>query len=342
MKLSLSGRLFESPKGYTLALEEFLTFSRKTGYDGVEIRYPQLPMETPKSKLADVKKMLGDQGLTWVFGTVEGIADDKVFERSLRTMDNNLSCGCLFTRFTITKPEHIPIAQRFADEGAIVAIGDVNEVAGREAAEVLGGQATFTTVDVSDRTSVQAWVDGVVARHGRIDVLINNAGITRDAQLVKVKDGDLVAQMAETDFDLVIGINLKGVFTCTQAVAPVMITQGGGSIVSASSVVAFDGNFGQTNYVATKAGVIGMTKVWARELGRYGIRINAVAPGFTATEMVASMPEKVQETMRTHTPLGRLGTPADIANAYLFLASDEAAFITGGVLRVGGGLVVGT
>ena len=233
-------------------------------------------------------------------------------------------------------------AQRFADEGAVVAICDVNEAVGKETAAALGGRASFTAVDVSDRASVQAWVDAVVDREGRIDVLVNNAGITRDAQLVRVKDGEVASQMPEADFDLVVSINLKGVFTCTQVVTPVMIRQGSGVIVSASSVVGLDGNFGQTNYVATKAGVIGMTKVWARELGRYGIRVNAVAPGFTATEMVASMPEKVQETMRTHTPLGRLGTPADIANAYLFLASDEASFITGAVLRVDGGLVVGT
>jgi len=233
-------------------------------------------------------------------------------------------------------------AQRFVDEGAIVAIGDVNQAVGQETAAALGSRASFTTADVSDRASVQAWVDGVLERHGRIDVLVNNAGITRDAQLVKVKDGDVVGQMAEADFDLVVGINLKGVFTCTQVVTPVMIGRGSGVIVSASSVVGLDGNFGQTNYVATKAGVIGMTKVWARELGRYGIRVNAVAPGFTATEMVAGMPEKVQDTMRTHTPLGRLGMPEDIANAYLFLASDEASFITGEVLRVDGGLVVGT
>ena len=233
-------------------------------------------------------------------------------------------------------------AERFAGEGAIVAICDVNEAAGRETAAALGERASFTKVDVSDRESVRTWVDDVVARTGRVDVLINNAGITRDAQLVKMKDGEVVGQMSETDFDLVIAINLKGVFTCTQAVVPVMIKQGFGAIVNASSVVGFDGNFGQTNYVATKAGVIGMTKVWARELGRYGIRVNAVAPGFTATEMVAAMPEKVQETMRARTPLGRLATPADIANGYLFLASDEASFVTGAVLRVDGGLVVGT
>ena len=144
------------------------------------------------------------------------------------------------------------------------------------------------------------------------------------------------------DFDLVIAINLKGVFNCTQAVAPVMIKQGGGVILNATSVVGLDGNFGQTNYVATKSGVIGMTKVWARELGRYNIRVNAVAPGFTATDIIKSMPEKIIEGMKARTPLGRMGQPRDIANAYLFLASDEASFITGEVLRVDGGIVVGT
>jgi 3-oxoacyl-[acyl-carrier protein] reductase len=148
--------------------------------------------------------------------------------------------------------------------------------------------------------------------------------------------------MAEADFDLVIGVNLKGVFNCAQAVAPQMIRQGGGVILNAASVVGLDGNFGQTNYVATKAGVVGMTKVWARELGKYGIRVNAVAPGFTATEILSAMPEKVIAGMKARTPLGRMGQPEDIANAYLFLASDEASFITGETLRVDGGLVVGT
>jgi 3-oxoacyl-[acyl-carrier protein] reductase len=195
---------------------------------------------------------------------------------------------------------------------------------------------------VADRDAVQAWVDAISAEHGRIDVLVNNAGVLRDAALVKVQDGQLVKQMAEADFDLVIGVNLKGVFNCTQAVAPHMIRQGGGVILNASSVVGQDGNFGQTNYVATKAGVIGMTKVWARELGRYHIRVNAVAPGFIATEMVRSMPEKVIAGMQARTPLGRMGQPRDIANAYLFLASEEASFITGTTLRVDGGIVVGT
>ena len=185
-------------------------------------------------------------------------------------------------------------------------------------------------------------VDDVVERYGRIDVLVNNAGILRDATLVKVKDGELVKQMSEADFDLVIAVNLKGVFNCTQAVAPYMIRQGGGVILNATSVVGLDGNFGQTNYVATKAGVIGMTKVWARELGGHNIRVNAVAPGPTATEMVRSMPQKILDRFRERTPLGRLGQPRDIANAYLFLASDEASYISGAVLRVDGGLVVGT
>jgi len=233
-------------------------------------------------------------------------------------------------------------AQRFIEEGATVVICDVNQETGQQAAAELGPQAAFYLVNVTDRQAVQAWVDDVVARYGHIDVLVNNAGIMRDNMLVKVKDGELVKQMPEEDFDLVIAVNLKGVFNCTQAVAPVMIRQGGGVILNATSIVGIDGNFGQTNYVATKAGVIGMTKVWARELGRYNIRVNAIAPGFTLTEMVRQMPEKILEGMVSRTPLGRLGEPRDIANAYLFLASDEASFISGVVLRVDGGIVVGT
>ena len=231
-------------------------------------------------------------------------------------------------------------AVRFTEEGARVVICDVNEAAGQAAVAELG--VDFYQVNIADRQAVQKWVDAVVAKYGRIDILINNAGVLRDATLVKVKDGQLVKQMAESDFDLVISVNLKGVFNCTQAVAPVMINQGGGVILNASSIVGLDGNFGQTNYVATKAGVIGMTKVWSRELGRYNIRVNAVAPGFTLTEMVQQMPQKVLDGMVSHTPLGRMGQPRDIANAYLFLASDEASFITGQTLRVDGGIVVGT
>jgi 3-oxoacyl-[acyl-carrier protein] reductase len=173
-------------------------------------------------------------------------------------------------------------------------------------------------------------------------VLVNNAGILRDSLLIKMKAGELVKQMSADDFDLVVAVNLKGVFNCTQAVAPIMIRQGGGVILNATSIVGIDGNLGQTNYVATKAGVIGMTKVWARELGRYNIRVNAVAPGFTATDILTSMPDNVLAGMKARTPLGRLGQPHDIANAYLFLASEEASFITGTVLRVDGGIVVGT
>ncbi|MEA2008792.1 MAG: SDR family oxidoreductase, partial [Chloroflexota bacterium] len=177
---------------------------------------------------------------------------------------------------------------------------------------------------------------------GQIDILINNAGILRDGQLVKFKDGEVKKQMSDEMFDNVINVNLKGVFICTRAVAPVMMEQKNGVILNASSVVGLYGNFGQTNYVATKAGVIGMTKVWAREFGRYGIRVNAIAPGFIATEMVMSMPEKILEGMRKRTPLGRLGQPMDIANAYAFLASSEASFITGTTISVDGGIVVGT
>jgi 3-oxoacyl-[acyl-carrier protein] reductase len=233
-------------------------------------------------------------------------------------------------------------AERFIEEGATVAFCDVNQEVGEATARELGPSASFTRVDVTDRQAVQAWVDEVEARFGRIDILVNNAGILRDGIFVKVQDGQVVKQMSEPDFDRVVSVNLKGTFNCAQAVVPAMVRSGGGVILNASSIVGLDGNFGQTNYVATKAAVVGMTKVWARELGRQGIRVNAVAPGFTATEMVMQMPEKVLEGMKSRTPLGRLAQPRDIANAYLFLASDEACFISGVALRVDGGIVVGT
>ena len=233
-------------------------------------------------------------------------------------------------------------ALRFAEEGAKVVICDVNEEAGKALLAELGPEARFYKVNVADRQEVQAWVDDVVAHYGRVDVLINNAGILRDGLFVRVKDGQLVKQMEEAAWDAVIAVNLKGVFNCTQAVTPTMIKQGGGVVVNASSVVGLYGNFGQTNYVATKAGVIGMTKVWARELGRHNIRVNAVAPGFIMTEMVQQMPENILNDMKSHTPLGRLGEPRDIANAYLWLASDEAAFVHGTTISVDGGIVVGT
>lgn len=231
-------------------------------------------------------------------------------------------------------------AERFAEEGAKVVICDMAEEAGQKTAAELG--VDFYPVNVSNRQEVQMWVDSVVEKYGRVDVLINNAGVLRDGLFVKVKDGELIGQMSEENFDLVIAVNLKGVFNCAQAVAPSMIKQGRGVILNTTSIVGLDGNFGQTNYVASKAGVIGMTKVWARELGRHKIRVNAVAPGFTLTEMVKQMPEKILEGMVAKTPIGRMGEPVDIANAFLFLASDEASFITGVTLRVDGGIVVGT
>ena len=233
-------------------------------------------------------------------------------------------------------------AEKFAAEGAKVVICDVNEEAGNALAEQLGNGASFWKVNVVNRQEVQDWVDEVAKRYGRIDVLINNAGITRDGQFIKYKDGEVVSQMSEEAFDAVIAVNLKGVFNCTQAVVPFMIKQNGGAIVNASSVVGLYGNFGQTNYAATKFAVIGMTKTWARELGKYQIRVNAVAPGFILTEMVQKMPEKVLEGMAGNTPLKRLGKPEEIANVYAWLASDEASYIHGTVISVDGGIVLGT
>jgi 3-oxoacyl-[acyl-carrier protein] reductase len=226
-------------------------------------------------------------------------------------------------------------ARRFAQEGCRVASWDVKD------GEVQEG-GIFQKVDVTSAVSVEGAVEEVAARLGAVYVLINNAGILRDAQLIKYKEGVLAGVMSDEQFDAVISVNLKGVFTCTRAVAPRMIQAGGGVILNASSVVGLYGNFGQTNYVATKAGVIGMTKVWARELGKYHIRVNAIAPGFIATEMVKQMPEKIKQTMVGRTPLGRMGQPEDIANAYAWLASDQASFITGTVLSVDGGVVTGT
>jgi 3-oxoacyl-[acyl-carrier protein] reductase len=236
-------------------------------------------------------------------------------------------------------------ALAFARQGCRVTAWDVND-AGADAlvAELnaAGGEGAFAKVSVTDADGVAAAVAAVVARCGRLDVIVNNAGIVRDAQLIKWKDGAVVATMSDEQWNAVIDVNLKGVFNGARAAAPHMIAGGGGVILSTSSVVGLYGNFGQTNYVATKAGVIGMTRVWARELGRYGIRVNAVAPGFIATEILASMPPKVIESMVGHTPLGRMGRPEDIANAFVWLASDQAAFVTGTVISVDGGLVVGT
>jgi 3-oxoacyl-[acyl-carrier protein] reductase len=236
-------------------------------------------------------------------------------------------------------------ALAFAREGARVAAWDVSE---HKAVEIVGelqaagGEAVFGTVDVTDGAAVAKALGEVISTWGRVDVLVNNAGIVRDSQLVKYKDGAVVSAMTDEAWDAVINVNLKGVFVCTRAVVPHMIAGGGGVILNASSVVGLYGNFGQTNYSATKGGLITMTKTWARELGKYKIRVNAVAPGFIATEILASMPEKVIEGMVAHTPLGRMGKPEDIAGTYVWLASDAASFVHGAVISVDGGIVLGT
>ncbi len=235
--------------------------------------------------------------------------------------------------------------ERFVQEGAQVAVWDVDAPAGQALVQDLqqqGARVGFWQVDVADTAAVDRAVEEVVATFGRVDILVNNAGILRDARLVKVKDGQVVGRMSDEDFDAVLRVNLRGVFVCTRAVAPYMIRQRYGRILNASSVVGLYGNFGQTNYVAAKAGVIGMTRVWARELGRYGITVNAVAPGFIDTDMTRGMPEKILHRMVERIPVGRIGRPEDIAAVYAFLASEEAAYINGAVISVDGGLVVGT
>ncbi|KER09573.1 MAG: 3-oxoacyl-ACP synthase [[Candidatus Thermochlorobacteriaceae] bacterium GBChlB] len=224
-------------------------------------------------------------------------------------------------------------AEKFADEGASVALWDLS----REKAEVVvkdliakNVTAAFFDTNVADYASVETAAKKTIERFGRIDILINNAGITRDATLMK---------MSPEQWKQVIDVNLTGVFNCTKIVAAFMAEKGYGRIINAASVVGIYGNFGQTNYVATKAGVIGMTRVWARELGKKGITVNVVAPGFIETEMIQSVPEKVLNSVTERTPLGRLGKTEDIANAYCFLASDDASFITGAVLSVDGGYI---
>ncbi|MEZ4736328.1 MAG: glucose 1-dehydrogenase [Caldilineaceae bacterium] len=232
-------------------------------------------------------------------------------------------------------------AVTFAREGAKVVICDVNEELGMEVATAINNAlgnglpaAIFLPVNVADAASAAQLVQQTVAQFGRLDILVNNAGVTRDAQLKK---------MSDEEFDFVIDINLKGVFNCGRAAANQMLEQGqGGVILNAASIVGLDGNFGQTNYAATKAAVVGMTKVWARELGPKGIRVNAVAPGFIETPMTAKMPERIYQMMVDKTPLRRAGQAQDVANAYLWLSSDEASFVNGVVLRVDGGIVVGT
>jgi 3-oxoacyl-[acyl-carrier protein] reductase len=225
-------------------------------------------------------------------------------------------------------------ALRFAKEGAQVALVEFNEQTGQTTADEINSQtktAIFIKTDVAKRAQVDAMVKRVKEHFGRIDILLNNAGVLRDAQLVK---------MTEEQFDAVIAVNLKGTFNCTQAVAPHMIERNYGRIINVSSVVGLYGNFGQTNYVATKAGVIGMTKVWARELGRKGICVNAVAPGFISTEMVQNMPAQIINSMIQKVPLGRMGHPEEVASVYVFLASDDASYVNGTVVSVDGGVTV--
>jgi 3-oxoacyl-[acyl-carrier protein] reductase len=225
-------------------------------------------------------------------------------------------------------------ALKFAREGALVQLCDLRVDAVEAAVAACrsaGGHAQGHLVDVTQRDAVDAVVAAVLREQGRIDVLVNNAGITKDARLQK---------MTMAQFDAVIDVNLRGVFHCAQAVVDAMLAQGSGVILNASSVVGLYGNFGQTNYAASKFGVIGFTKTWSRELGPKGIRVNAVAPGFIETPILATIPDKVLQHMREQVPLHRLGRPEEVANVYAFLASDEASYINGAVIEVSGGMTV--
>ncbi|WP_269631707.1 3-oxoacyl-ACP reductase FabG [Pelomonas sp. BJYL3] len=225
-------------------------------------------------------------------------------------------------------------ALKFAQEGAVVIVCDLRQDAVDAAVaqcQAAGAQALGFALSVTDRGQVDAMVAEVKARHGRIDVLVNNAGITQDARLQK---------MSLQQFDAVIDVNLRGVFHCAQAVVDSMVAQGSGVILNASSVVGIYGNFGQTNYAAAKFGVIGFTKTWSRELGPKGVRVNAVAPGFIETPILSTIPDKLLGQMQEEVPLRRLGSPAEVANVYAFLASDEASYVNGAVLEVSGGLTV--
>ncbi len=222
----------------------------------------------------------------------------------------------------------------FAREGAKVIVADINEKSGYEVVEEIGkngGEGFFVRLDATSREQTKQMVLKTLDNYGKINILINNAGIIQDA---------LMAKMTEEQWDRVINVNLKGVFNSIQAVVETMIGQGSGSIVNASSIVGIFGNVGQANYAAAKAGLIGMTKTLAKELGKKGIRINAVAPGFIMTPMTSTVPEKILEMMKEKTPLRMLGEPLDVAYAYLYLASDEAKFVNGAVLCVDGGLVL--
>ncbi len=220
-------------------------------------------------------------------------------------------------------------AIRFVEEGATVILWDLDEAKGNALAQQLN--VTFEKVNTAQLTEIEAAAKRVFDQHGRIDILVNNAGITRDSSLKK---------MTPEQWQQVIDVNLTGVFFCTKVISEYMLQNSWGRILNASSVVGLYGNFGQTNYVATKSALIGMTKTLARELGRKGITVNAVAPGFITTEMVAAMPENVLEGMCAKVPIGRLGKPEEIAAAYAFLASDDAAYINGHTLSVDGGMTV--
>jgi 3-oxoacyl-[acyl-carrier protein] reductase len=222
-------------------------------------------------------------------------------------------------------------AEAFAAEGAKLAICDVNPEAGEAAARALSPEASFRQVDVANEAAVREWMDEVAKRYGRIDVLVNNAGITRDALLLRMK---------ETDWDLVMNINLKGAFLCTKAAVRYMAQERSGRIINVASVVGVVGNPGQANYVASKAGLIGFTKTVAREFAARGITVNAVAPGYIETRMTAGLSDKIKESFLAQIPLGRAGTPAEVAGIIAFLASDAAAYLTGQVLHVSGGMVM--
>lgn len=225
-------------------------------------------------------------------------------------------------------------AIKFANEGATVLIWDMNVEKGIATVaelETIGAKAEFFKVNVANFGDVEVTVKTIIEKYKHIDILVNNAGITRDATLKK---------MTPEQWDQVIAVNLTGIFNCVKNVSPHMVENKYGRIVNTSSVVALYGNFGQSNYVATKAGVIGMTKTWAKEFGRKGITVNAVAPGFILTEMVKKMPEDVLKMMEGKVPLARLGNPEEIAAVYAFLASDEATYINGATISVDGGMTI--
>ena len=223
------------------------------------------------------------------------------------------------------------IAEMFATRGAHVVAGARGENAQGtvEAIRAAGGRAEFVSLDVTDPASVDAMVAGVLNRHGRVDVLVNNAGITRD---------QLMLRMKREEWDEVVATNLTSAFTCVQAVLKTMIRQRSGRIISISSVVGQMGNAGQANYAASKAGLIGFSLALAREVASRNITVNVVAPGMVDTDMTRAVADKAQHDWETLIPLKRLGTPADVAAAVCFLASDEASYITGQVLAVNGGM----